>query len=377
MLDWWPGAPCNLGAIASQHRSDVAVDSTGIEMAHAQLDKCYLHIGLWKTGTTRIQSALFDNRQSLAAAGYVYPASSANHTFLVSAFHQDAPNWLLNRMAGRNTTSSLQQYHSEQLAGFEAELCGAPAGTLLLSSEHLLGLNDAALMNLRRYLERFVRQIEIVCYVRHPVSHAVSAAQEAIKAGQQTLQEVLSRPQLYVHLQYELGRMVEIFGKGNIILRDYDRIRGRKGDVLHDFLDVAGLDENLLIQPSGLRANESLSMEAALVASALTEQFPLLDPGRFANDYLARIPGQTFSLPRWWTDNVADLAKQDLRYLREVFGVDLVSPGRLPCADDAPRLWGPSTIKALARELNRLAAMVNAAQTKVAELSAQLDKFGK
>jgi hypothetical protein len=100
----------------------------------------YLHLGLAKTGTSTIQSALFHEREKLSAVGVLYPGFSKNHsTPLRSVFgtggemHRLAGNRLF-RDASPEAAAAVADGWSRQLD----EALAAPGWTkLVLSAEGL------------------------------------------------------------------------------------------------------------------------------------------------------------------------------------------------------------------------------------------------
>ena len=319
------------------------------------LDRCFLHIGFWKTGSTAIQATLLEHSSMLARFGYFYPNIEENHHFLVSAFHQDPRNWSFNEQSGRTTVRAVTEYRKAGLGCLERLVAGKDGGTLVLSSEHLIDLNENSVNELRDYLESLAKSVHVVCYVRHPVAHALSAAQERIKQGLETLEEVLAQPRRYLPIRSELGKWVNTFGRRRILLRDFEHSRTVEGDVVKDFLTVTGLAEEAVTKIRTVQANQSLSYEAVLIASALQKSNPALSQGRGRLDYLSRIPGQPFTLPDWWLDGQLELAQSDLSYLREDFELELKAPSR-PESIDMSRLWGPATIRAVAEGLSLVSA---------------------
>ena len=53
------------------------------------LRKAYVHLGMPKTGTTAVQTALSQSKDKLAAVGLIYPGQEIDHVLLVPEFHQE------------------------------------------------------------------------------------------------------------------------------------------------------------------------------------------------------------------------------------------------------------------------------------------------
>ncbi|WP_027179770.1 hypothetical protein [Maridesulfovibrio bastinii] len=63
--------------------------------------KCFLHIGLHKTGTTAIQRFSFENKDYLLEKGYDYPGDFIEHSRLL------APLYININVDGRKTKGNI------------------------------------------------------------------------------------------------------------------------------------------------------------------------------------------------------------------------------------------------------------------------------
>ena len=102
----------------------------------------FLHIGIWKTGTTTIQKTLYQNREILLEKGVCYPDLSYNHTFLASTFH-DSPNDFVVAKSHRLSGDALDQWHRDSLKKFEKANVGqflgwieAAEGNITIATKH-------------------------------------------------------------------------------------------------------------------------------------------------------------------------------------------------------------------------------------------------
>ena len=313
----------------------------------AHFDRCVVHIGHAKTGTSAIQRTLHANRDALEERGVHYPAGAANHKFIVNAFHQDPMSFDYNSTSGL-TEEEVSTRIETELEEFEAGASRSDAEMLIISSEHLNFLDLPAVEELSGYLQRWARRCTVVCYLRHPVSHAASGAQEKVKNGAARLSEVLAAPPFF-KFAIHLPKWVNAFGKEHLVLREYrkERLVGR--DVVHDFLDVVGLGD-LDLEPK--RTNEALSLPATLIADQRARFAPKGTPGRRPAHYLRRITGPPFALPADALARVEEAAEPHLDYLFEEFGIELAAPDPSPPADAA---FTEETIASLAEVLDELA----------------------
>jgi len=223
-----------------------------------------LHIGTEKTGTTTLQHFLAANRDRLADAGILVPASLAptpdplNHTHIVAHALAD---WRLNdelRTTSRITTpAALAQFRATLESTFAAEIAATPASVdiLFLSSEHchsrLLHLHEVAA--LRRVLAPWCASIEVWVYLRP--QYALAASQHAMHliAGI-TDAEMLPRlpyadddrgPHLtdptYFDYANLLARWSAIFGRDHLKPALFLPETLRDGDIVADILHRLGL----------------------------------------------------------------------------------------------------------------------------------------
>ena len=315
--------------------------------------KLFLHIGTSKTGTSFIQGSLAASRDKLAEAGICYPGPQQSQFWLVSHFH-DAPETIgLNIKRGYGDRAAIRADTGRYLKRLDDELNDKSFDSLILSSEYFSILDADALRELVGHFGKRVSQTTVVCYVRHPVSHAASAIQQDVKTGHRTLKEGFAEPR-FSRFSKLLPKFIEVFGKDNVIVRPFDYDALREGDVRTDFCNVVGLDP-ALIEESATFRNESVSAEAALLLNALAETIPKLEGNRRNRDRakdlrgLAAIAGTPFALPDEVADKVRADAAQDLAYLEKTFGITLEEP-EMP-AETGP-YWSEETLLDLARLIN-------------------------
>jgi len=322
--------------------------------------KLILHIGTAKTGTSHIQGALAANRDALAKAGILYPGRQPSHVWLASHFHPEPETITLNAKRGRSVRADIRAATGAALADFEAQLAARPWHTVIVSSEFFNMLDEAALARLRAYFARFCDTIEVLCYARHPLSFTVSATQQFVKSGHKSLSQYYKQPP-FTRFSRLLPRYVAAFGKENVKLRAYDKSAFAGGDILADFCAATGIPLEALQNRPDDRGNESLSLEAALLADALATAMPSFvdggwNPARMrSNRPLTQVSGAPFSLPVKVLDTVARDSAPDLAYLAEEFGLHLPEPAP---TDRQPPRWDATTIRDIALLINDQAVAI-------------------
>ena len=183
-----------------------------------------LHIGPHKTGSTSLQRALSDNRETLRRYGVVYPTVGTGgllrhhiewHQFFCGNFAKlsGKPEDFIERL-------------NVEMAG--ADIC-------IMSCEEFSSLKPEAVASL---LPR--DRTQVVMYVREPVSHSVSKYRHDVKMGNtsMSLREYVKSYRLPFYSVAE--RWAAVFGKRNLLIRSYDR-DDSQWDIVSDFAELIGL----------------------------------------------------------------------------------------------------------------------------------------
>jgi len=328
-------------------------------MALNKIKQCFLHIGSSKTGTSSIQSELFRNRRHLRRVGYFYPNNAANHIFLATRFREDPTEIAFHRKNGRETKELISNYIEQEMSQFENDLNNFKGDSLIISSEYLPPTSADSCKELAEYLHRFCEKVTVICYLRHPLSHAISAAQQSVKMGFSTIESV-QKAAFFFKPQKILPKFIEAFGRANIIVRPFDKKQMVNNDVVMDFLSLIGLsDDEILGKQKKGKSNSSLSYEATLIADALTKELPRTIDGiwnlkRAKRVNLMKIPGSKFNLSKAAIERTREAAKPEMEYLLTEFGIQLEEPQEA-IMNEPQANWDDKTIKGLARKFNSIA----------------------
>ncbi len=331
--------------------------------------KCIIHIGSPKTGTSSIQRCFYQNRGQLKKDGYLYP-HRANHIFLVSNFSANPARFDFNIKKGRVSQEDLSTYHNREMKLLETSFEETDAHTLIISSEYFMNVPQASLNNLKRYLAAWVDEFEIVCYIRHPLAHARSSIQQHVKAGFSSLNQH-SAP-VVSKFSNILERYSSVFGMKNISIREFHHDTLYKKDVVSDFAHKMNIKEELIDKMKGVSANESTSMEALLISSAITEKFPrskdgIWNPERAKSIGVAAVKGQKFSLTQDQIDSVKQRSKPEINYLLNTFGFTFSPITEKP--NETSHLWGEDALLSLATLINNKSKIIEKLETPIIDLS--------
>ncbi|WP_308910891.1 tetratricopeptide repeat protein [Pseudokordiimonas caeni] len=343
-------------------------------LTRPKLKRAFLHIGTTKTGTSSIQQRLFRNRDNLRGAGILYPANEANHVFFASAFRLDPTEISNNLREGLGQPTLLARHIEREFEKLTAEIDAFTGDTFVISSEFLSDTPPEGCMAMAAWLKAVAEEVTIVCYIRHPVFHAISSAQQVIRAGLRTLEQ--TEQELYFYSpSNSLPRFIDAFGRPHMLVRPFEREALKDGDVVTDFLGVVGEEAAILTNDAPAEANPAMSLEAALIADALMQKEAYRqdgdwNPNRARSHGFNHIPGTPFSFSKAAYKRLTQQAAPDVRYLKKVFGVTYRKLPPKSIKDPKPA-WGPETIEGLAEHINKLALESQHARAKVFFLNAR------
>lgn len=198
---------------------------------------CVLHIGTPKTGSTALQYFLSRNRDQLASAGVVYPASvergHAQHdlAFLTGGGY---PEWATTQPASLD----------ELIERTRIELDGQPTESrLILSSENFYWLSEPSrARNMLASLGYRPEQVAVVVYLRRQDEAVESWYNQLIKAlgySASFEQSIVDYGELWDY-EAQIARWAAAFGSASIVPRIYCS-EGGSFDVRRDFVSVLGL----------------------------------------------------------------------------------------------------------------------------------------
>ena len=323
--------------------------------------RAVIHIGLGKTGTTAIQNALFAVRDELLANERIlYPAMGANHSiYLNTIFRDDIPK-MLHFIEPEATTLEAQLKVRERFRkSLQDDLSGEDWDTVVISAEGLSDVTPEFIGRMHKFLKGYVKDFTIIAFVRDPLDWTRSAFQESLKAGEtfESLKANMPQPAW----DKRITKWLDAFGRKRFRLIQFEPARS---DLLAAFCEAASLptDRICKLAPSLDQANESLSMEAAILLDSLNRQRPIfVDGGRsgdrrwLGTDALMAIPGTPFYLSGGAIETARIQSLEEVRWLQQTFDVDWYPDieTRASAEQSAPA-WGPETIDALARTLSNL-----------------------
>ena len=219
------------------------------------MKRCWLHIGMHKTGSSSVQ-------KNLAAIGHTeqwrYMKIGGRPNMgpaLHAMFEQDVLKCRLFAKTGdseeqitANGAKWREQLRQEILSQKE-EIC-------IISAEALSSFSKPAVIALRDFLAPLFDEIRVIGYVRPPIGFKTSRFQENLKQGATKFNPASIR----LRYRARFRKFDEVFGRKKVILRKFDPSTFPGKCLVADFCQHTGIR-----LPDGhviTRANESLCTEA-------------------------------------------------------------------------------------------------------------------
>jgi hypothetical protein len=320
----------------------------------------YLHIGLHKTGTSSIQTTLFNNRKKLLThdINYAQLSDGPNHSIILLPLFRRAPHrYRTNRLAGIDTEEKAAKKNASSLVALRDALKSNKSASIVFSGEGIAGLPANRLEQLRAELEPYAARFRVIAYIRDPYSTTNSMIQQRVRRGQ-TYQEIIEAPPYPRYSRIQAS--IEVFGRENVDIRMFDPGHFVHGDLIADFLAAIGATPELAKELEVSRTNVALSHEAAYLLHEINKHS--LHEEKIGPDlikqpeiirWLEQIPGQPYHCPPKLLKAAQPFIVQELKGLRKMLG-EKVFPDRPAFSARAPR-WGVETLTALALILNELA----------------------
>jgi len=207
----------------------------------------YIHIGHEKTGTTSLQIFLQKNREALFQHNLVYLGDEScpyvhgiGHFPIVASFYDKCPNFI---------PPSKHKPVSEVLGALSKDADETDCD-IILSCEHFSSRLDK-LENIQCIREALPnRQIKIILYLRRQDEQAISLYSTLVKSGHTapfSLKDVVPENRYYNYSSI-LKDWVDVFGRENILLREYNNDKLFQQSICTDFLDILNIEPTSFVQ---------------------------------------------------------------------------------------------------------------------------------
>lgn len=288
--------------------------------------KLIFHIGDAKAGSTAIQHRFFENQEALRERGILFPLTywdQANHRILWPlVFGTESLNPSVKQRMG-GTHGAVIRAAREDLAYVQAQITKYSPSTVVISTESFcrtLSSEDAC--RLHDLCGNLASQVNFYCYVREPVSRALSVAHQNLRKGARIK---LPAPNHYKKL---LSSYHSAF-PGRVTARAFLTPDDKSFDTYADLAAAAVPDALCVLEGAApLRPNVTMSAEAMVIAQRIATEYAVSNqqPAIFQTvETLRRIDavfeGYSRPRPQHGFAEAVLRANQDLEWLRDVFGV--------------------------------------------------------
>ncbi|TBX21028.1 hypothetical protein [Nioella sediminis] len=233
--------------------------------------RCVVHIGLNKTGSTTIQAWLQINQDALRNQGIWHdnlgPHSGPHLSTAVGwtiFAHSQRPNYVPGGWQAQSyrirSRADLQERLDQFLTRVEATFPPPEDGTYVTSSEHIgAGLKNVPEMEkLHNWFAARFNEVRYVVYIREQTDWVASAYVQAVRSG--TTESLDAYIENFGFNDYHalIEKWRGIAGDENVDVRIFDRAAFAGGDLIDDFADAIGVDASRTARPPKL--NDSMPL---------------------------------------------------------------------------------------------------------------------
>lgn len=230
------------------------------------MKKLYIHIGTGKTGTTSIQSTLYNSREYLRACGVKYADSGRNginhHALCFNSFA-----YRTGRLSKEHLKSNFDKLRQE--------LKVTNCERIVVSSEDYPGLDSAEVSELINYFSDLA-EVHVIVYLRRQDLFLESWYAQIIKAGEiqseiSVLQKELERENFLDYYSLVERWSDKLSSKSHIHVRPFERSSFYNQDIVLDFLNLMGVTnvKPNLLDRDGVDENVALTRVQIEIVKAL------------------------------------------------------------------------------------------------------------
>jgi hypothetical protein len=308
------------------------------------MKRCWIHIGMPKTGSTSIQSHLAKRRRG-PGWRYIAIGKLANMNREMHAMFGTQPErWYWFKKQGMSR-EEIQQQGALMRDRLAQAITRSKAENLILSSEALSLIRPRGIRALRDFLKPLCDEIKVVGYVRPPTGFTISSFQQAVKNGANSFSRV--EGPLY---RFRFEKYDKIFGRKNVIFRKFEPSTFTGGCIVVDFCELLGIEPPQAGEVE--RLNESLCREACGILYAYHKFGPGFGVGADVireNGYLIRpllaMEGPRFRFSHEFLQGATENLGQDVVWMEQRLGTSLAEPVR----DDATDVTGEDDLLRISR----------------------------
>lgn len=285
---------------------------------------CIIHAGMPKTGSTSIQTALFNNLSENPEANFSSPPliPVAQVPRIFSLFCSNPEKYYGN--TGKST-HQITESNEETAEILIKSITDTKSKEYIISNEDIYHMDIDGLKRMKSFFSPFFKRIVVTGYVRPPRSFLQSAFQQLVKFHEF---DTINPTTLY-HPYLNFKRLDQIFGEENVFLKIFYPSHFPENSVLRDFEKTWGLTFSPSI--SEVRENESISQN--LLSILFFYNKSIQKKQGFIKDFSEhsslieklriKITGSPFKFSEKYMDNIYSIYKEDLDWINKRLGVSL------------------------------------------------------
>lgn len=221
--------------------------------------RIFIHAGMPKTGSSAIQASM--SKFQAPNWGYL-PWRGINHGPLLMTLFEDHPERHRLFASRPDPAAEVDRTRAEWLPQVEAALANTGPETVIISSERIFNMPPEAKQRMADFLRSRRSEIQVIVYVRPPVSYLSSAFQQNIASGAGPLDLGRTWPRY----RARIGALDRIFGRRNVKAIKFQRDTLVGGDAVLDFAHQIGVD---FPPEKVINTNESRPLQAVAVIYAM------------------------------------------------------------------------------------------------------------
>lgn len=255
------------------------------------MKKIFLHIGCEKTGTTSIQTTLFENKGILQKNyATLYPNSLGGKNHWKLALYSCDEDKNLERLLPKGEVIS--EFRKRLRNEFVQEVRRVDSNVIIISNEwlHPRVKSKEEFKRLMELLHLVSTDIEVIMFIRQQDKMAISLYSTSLRAGnykQFSFPNIVRQDRLpyYYDFLSIYRNWVSNFGAKQVKIRVFDKAVLYKNDAVEDFLHCLGMDSTLFEKDQS--RNFSISNEGVKFVRSLN--WLLKYTGFFINQRRARL----------------------------------------------------------------------------------------
>ena len=286
--------------------------------------RIFLHTGVWKTGSTAIQTFLAKNAAALRKDGVLIPEYASDMRDY---------NHLFERLVARDEAGV--QSVAESIA---RDIETADPESLIISSEHFWHAPPDVLERVATMLRQFSDDVRVIAYIRPQDDMWASLyAQQAkffrvrsihnIWGNGDYIGPAIAENAMFYHRCFSVYQ--QIFGADAVQLKLYDRSAFRDGDIVQDFLDWVGVADREGFVESERDENSSFGWKGVALSIWLADRLhkgqTAFEDQRVAGKALRfamRDTGRKFGDLAWYSKAPECFGPEERAHIRQHYAED-------------------------------------------------------